>query len=262
MIASMMALVSSSTVVGLKWVTVVVVSAIAFVQLRRHPIPRAELIRRLPRCLAGLFCFGVGIAVFFAAHLGNPPWDVLHGGLSKRTGLPVGLIINIVGITVLCLWVPLKERIGLGTALNTVVIGLVVDVVRPAIPDVSALWLRVLMALAATLIIGFGSGLYIGSGLGAGPRDGLMLGLRRFGMSMRVARSLVEAVTIVVGVLLGGRVGFSTVAFLVLIGPVVQFLLPRMSLPPLAEPTPSASSVAAGDYLAPPPASPPYTRPR
>ena len=254
----MIAAVSSSTVVGLKWITVVVVSAIAFVQLRRHPIPPAELMRRLPRCVGGLFCFGVGIAVFFAAHLGNPPWDVLHGGLSRRTGLPVGLIINIVGVVVLCLWVPLKERIGLGTALNTVVIGLVVDVVRPAIPEVSAVWIQVLMALGATLVIGFGSGLYIGSGLGAGPRDGLMLGLRRFGLSMRVARSLVEAVTLVVGVLLGGRVGFSTVAFLVLIGPVVQFLLPRMSLPPLAGSTPGASrSVSAGDYV-----QPPYTRPR
>ena len=135
-----------------------------------------------------------------------------------------------------------------------------VDVVRPAIPDVSAVWLQVLMALGATLIIGFGSGLYIGSGLGAGPRDGLMLGLRRFGMSMRVARSLVEAVTLVVGVLLGGRVGFSTVAFLVLIGPVVQYLLPRMSLPPLAVPMRGASpSVAADDHVAFPP---PYTRPR
>ena len=260
MTAPMIALVSSTTVVALKWVTVVVVSAIAFVQLRRHPVRRAELIRRLPRCLAGLFCFGVGIAVFFAANLGNPPWDVLHGGLSKRTGLPVGLVINILGVSVLCLWVPLKERIGLGTALNTVVIGLVVDVVRPAIPDVSAVWLQVLMALGATLIIGFGSGLYIGSGLGAGPRDGLMLGLRRFGMSMRVARSLVEAVTLAVGVLLGGRVGFSTVAFLVLIGPVVQYLLPRMSLPPLAVPMRGASpSVAADDHVAFPP---PYTRPR
>ncbi len=260
MIAPLVAVVSSSTVVELKWVTVVAVSAIAFLQLRRHPVPRAELIQRLPRCLAGLCCFGVGIAVFFAAHLGNPPWDVLHGGLSKRTGLPVGLIINIVGVTVLCLWVPLKERIGLGTALNTVVIGLVVDVVRPSIPDVSAVWLQVLMALGATLIIGFGSGLYIGSGLGAGPRDGLMLGLRRFGLSMRVARSLVEAVTLVVGKLLGGRVGFSTVVFLVLIGPVVQFLLPRMSLPPLAEPTPATTrSSGTGDYVAPPP---PYMRPR
>ena len=237
----MTATIAPGTIVALKWLTVLVVSVIATVQLRRHPVPARELARRVPRCIAGLCCFGTGIAMFFAADLGNPPWDVLHGGLARRTGLPVGLVINIVGILVLLLWWPLHERIGLGTALNTVVIGLVVDVVRPLIADPRALALRVILALGATLTIGFGSGLYIGSGLGAGPRDGLMLGLRQFGLSVRAARSVVEASTLAFGALLGGRLGFATVTFLLLIGPIVQVLLPRMSLPPLS-PSPSSSS--------------------
>lgn len=207
---------------------------ITVVQLRREPVPSRELVRRVPLCLAGLVCFGVGIALFFKAHLGNAPWDVLHGGLSERTGLPVGVVINVVGLVVLALWIPLKERIGLGTVLNALVVGVVVDAAGARIHDAHAPWLQLAMTVAGTLTIAVGSGLYIGSGLGAGPRDGLMLGLARMGRSVRAARTIVEVFVLVVGLLLGGLVGVGTVVFLVLIGPAVQFLLPRMAMKSLA----------------------------
>ena len=230
-----LATVTPGTITAARWAVVAVLAVIATVQLRRAPIPLRELVRRVPRCVAGLCCYGVGIALFFAARAGNPPWDVFHGGLSKRTGIPVGLLINLVGIALLVLWVPLKERVGLGTVLNALVIGEVVDFVRPRLHDAHAVPLQVSMAVAGTLVIGLGSGLYIGAGLGAGPRDGLMLGLSRMGLSIRLARWIVEAITLFAGWLLGGRIGFGTVAFPVLIGPVVQFLLPRMALPALAD---------------------------
>ena len=230
-----LAVVSPTTITAARWGVVAVLAVIAAVQLRRHPIPPVELLRRVPRCIAGLCCYGIGIAVFFAARGGNPPWDVFHGGLSARTGVPVGLVINLVGIALLVLWIPLKERVGLGTVLNALVIGEVVDLVRPQLGNAHSVALQVTMVFVATLVIGLGSGLYIGAGIGAGPRDGLMLGLSRMGLSIRTSRWLIEAVTLCVGWLLGGRIGFGTVAFPVLIGPVVQYLLPRMSLPALAD---------------------------
>ena len=228
------------------WATIAVLAVITVVQLRREPIPVKELVRRVPLCISGLCCFGVGIALFFKAHLGNAPWDVLHGGLSKRTGLPVGVVINLVGLLVLALWIPLKERIGLGTVLNALIIGVVVDVARNRIHDAHAPWLQLLMTVAGTVTIAVGSGLYIGSRLGAGPRDGLMLGLARSGLSVRAARTVVEVGAFVFGLALGGRVGVGTVVFVVLIGPAVQFLLPRLAMSSLAvDPSPEPSGPMA-----------------
>ena len=225
----MLGVLSQGTVDRVEWGTIAVLAVVCVVQLRREPVPARELARRLPPCLAGLVCFGVGIALFFKAHLGNAPWDVLHGGLSKRTGLPVGVVINLLGGIVLLLWIPLKERIGLGTVLNAIVIGPVVDFVGDHMHEANAPWLQFAMTVLGTLTIAFGSGLYIGSRLGAGPRDGLMLGVARLGPSVRVARTAVEIAVLVVGLALGGRIGVGTIVFLALIGPVVQFLLPRMA---------------------------------
>ena len=221
---------SQRTVDRVEWGTIAVLAAITVVQLRREPIPARELVRRIPPCIAGLVCFGIGIALFFKAHLGNAPWDVLHGGLASRTGLPVGVIINVLGLVILMLWIPLKQRIGLGTVLNALIIGVVVDAVGDRMHDAHAPLLQFAMTVAGTLTIAVGSGLYIGSRLGAGPRDGLMLGLARLGPSVRVARTIVEVLVLAIGLVLGGRVGVGTVVFLVLIGPAVQFLLPRMAM--------------------------------
>jgi uncharacterized membrane protein YczE len=216
-------------------VVIAVISALTIVRLRKDPIPRDELVRRLPRCLAGLACFGLGIALFFASRLGVGPWDVLHGGLAKRLHLPVGVVINLVGLVVLLLWIPLREPIGLGTALNALEIGFVLDLVRPLIPETDRLVPRVLFCVAGLVVIALGSGMYLGSGLGAGPRDGVMMGLSRLGLSIRAARSIVELVTLAVGYLLGGSIGFGTVLFLVGIGPLVQIFMSRLRLPPLRQ---------------------------
>ena len=215
-------------------VVIVIIGALTIVRLRKDPVPQRELVRRLPRCIAGLGCFGLGIGLFFAARLGVGPWDVLHGGLAKRLDLPVGVVINLVGLAILPLWVPLKEPIGLGTALNALEIGFVLDLVGPHLPTPDAFAQRLAFAVAGVVVIALGSGLYLGSGLGSGPRDGLMMGLNRLGLSIRSARTVVEVVTLGAGWALGGKIGLGTVVFLLGIGPLVQIFLPRLRLPPLA----------------------------
>ena len=219
-------------------VVIAIISALAIYRLREDPIPKRELIRRLPRCIAGLGCFGLGVGLFFASRLGVGPWDVLHGGLASRLHLPVGVVINLVGLAILPLWIPLKEPIGLGTALNTLEIGFVLDLLRPHLPHTDAIAGRVALALAGVVVIALGSGLYLGSGLGSGPRDGLMMGFNRLGLSIRSARTLIEAITLGLGWLLGGTIGAGTAIFLVGIGPLVQVFLPRFALPPLPKKPP------------------------
>lgn len=215
---------------------VAVLAALATVSLYRYPVPLHELRRRLPRCVSGLALFGIGVSLFFASHLGTGPWDVLHAGIAKRTGLDVGLVNNLVGIAILPLWIPLRERVGIGTVLNALEIGLVVDFVKPRLPDVSSLALRLAYAVGGLVAISVASGLYIGAGLGTGPRDGIMIGLKRLGISVRAARTLIEIITLVLGLALGGAVGFGTALFLVGIGPLVQIALKRLALPPLTRP--------------------------
>lgn len=200
--------------------------------------PAADWAIRIGRCIAGLAMFGIGISLIIEAHLGAAPWDVFHQGLSELTGISVGHVIVIVGVLLLLLWIPLRQRPGLGTLLNAVEIGLVVDLVMPLIPDIDALAVRLLYLVVGIVVVAVGSGLYIGSGLGAGPRDGLMIGLGRLGLSVRVARTAIEVTVLVIGVLLGGTVGVGTVAFTFGIGPLVQVFLPRFALPPRRRPVP------------------------
>lgn len=205
--------------------------------------PVRELRRRLPRLLWGLVLFGWGIAVMVAADLGLGPWDVLHQGLSNRTGVPIGTVGIIVGALVLLLWLPLRERMGLGTVLNVVVIGIVVDLTLLVLPSPDALWLRGLFLAAGPPLFAVGSGYYIGAGLGPGPRDGLMTGLARRGWPVGRVRTLLELAVLAIGWLLGGTVGLGTVYFAVAIGPMVQLALPRLSIPePPLEPTEIAVS--------------------
>jgi uncharacterized membrane protein YczE len=187
---------------------------------------------RLSRCIAGLAMFGVGISLILEARLGAAPWDVFHQGVADKTGISVGNVIILTGLLLLVLWIPLRQRPGVGTLLNALEIGVAVDIVMPLIPDADALVVRVAYLVAGLLVIAIGSGLYIGSGLGPGPRDGLMMGLKERGISVRVARTGIELTVLVFGVLLGGTVGIGTVAFTFGIGPLVQIFLPRFALPP------------------------------
>lgn len=194
--------------------------------------PTDRALERLARCIGGLALFGVGVAMLLDADLGAAPWDVFHSGVSELTGIPVGTVIILTGLALLALWIPLGETPGLGTILNAIEIGLVVDLVVPILPDPDRVVAQVVMMLAGVVLIAIGSGLYIGAGLGPGPRDGLMTGLARHGVSIRVARTGIELSALVVGVLLGGSVGIGTAVFALAIGPLVQWFLPRLVMAP------------------------------
>ena len=201
---------------------------------RRANHRREELRRRLPRLLVGLVLCGVGIASMVAADLGLGPWDVLHQGVSRLTGIPIGMVGILVGVVVLGLWFPLRERPGMGTVLNVVVIGVVIDLTLLVLTTPEPLWARIVMMLSGPVLFAVGSGYYIGAGLGPGPRDGVMTGLARRGIPVGAARALLE-----LGVLFGGWLLGGTLVFAFGIGPLVHVLLPRLSLAD-AEPAPGA----------------------
>jgi len=156
---------------------------------------------------------------------------VFHQGVSVRTGLSLGTITVFTGIVVLLLWIPLRERWGVGTVMNVLVIGPVIDIGLSIIPEVSG-FVGWAFMVGGVLTIGLGSGLYIGAAMGPGPRDGIMTGLARKGMSIRVARTIIELSVLGIGWLLGGVAGVGTAAFALLIGPSVQFFLRRFDLRP------------------------------
>jgi uncharacterized membrane protein YczE len=181
---------------------------------------------RLPGLVLGLVLFGVGIALMAAAGIGLGPWEVLHQGISRHTGIALGTVSILLGIPILLLWIPLGEYPGIGTVLNVVLIGTATNIVLPVLPHPTDPPVQVVMMLAGVLVIGLGSGFYLGAGLGPGPRDGLMTGMHhRYGWSIRRARTGVELAALVVGFLLGGTVGLGTVVFAFGIGPVVQVFL-------------------------------------
>lgn len=192
----------------------------------------ARLVERLVRCVLGLALFGFGITLFVRAGLGLAPWDVFHLGVADNLDLSLGVVIIVVGFLLLLLWIPLSQRPGVGTVLNAVEIGMVVNLTKPLVGEAEALVVQMLMVVSGLLVVGLGSALYIGAGLGSGPRDGLMMGIsgRTWGnrrVSIRTARTAVEASVLAAGFVLGGPVGVGTVAFMVVIGPLVQFLLPH-----------------------------------
>jgi len=196
------------------------------------PVPSAdELRQRVPRLLGGLVLFGVGIALMVRADLGLAPWDVLHQGVAERTGVPIGTVTILTGVAVLLLWIPIRERPGLGTLLNVLVIGLVVDATLAIVDAPTNMLLRVAFLALGIFVFGPGSGLYIGAGLGPGPRDGLMTGLARRGRSVRVVRTVIELTALAAGAALGGGVGIGTVAFALVVGPNVHWHLDRMTMP-------------------------------
>jgi uncharacterized membrane protein YczE len=187
--------------------------------------------QRLARCVAGLAMFGLGISMFVTAELGLAPWDVFHQGVSSHTGLSLGWVIEIAGFALLLLWIPLHQRPGVGTILNAVEIGLVVNLIGDHLPSTDRLIPRLAYVVGAVTVIAIGSGLYIGAGLGTGPRDGIMVGLAARGFSVRLTRTALEAVVMAVGIALGGHIGVGTLAFVVGIGPMVHVLIPMLDLP-------------------------------
>ncbi len=188
--------------------------------------PRVVL-PRLPGLLSGLLVFGLGIALMAEAGMGLGPWEVFHQGIARLTGLQLGTVSILVGIPVLALWYPLGERPGAGTVLNIALIGLAINVGMGAIPAAEGLPAQLAMMLGGVVTIAIGSGLYLASDLGPGPRDGLMTGIHlRFGWSICRARTAIEIAVLIVGFLAGGTVGLGTVVFALGIGPLVQVALP------------------------------------
>ncbi|MFZ6003911.1 MAG: YczE/YyaS/YitT family protein [Actinomycetota bacterium] len=165
------------------------------------------------------------------ADLGLAPWDVLHQGVADHTGISIGMVTVATGGAVLLLWLPLRERPGLGTILNVIVIGLVVDATLAVVDAPGTLWQRITFLAVGIFAFGPGSGFYIGAGLGPGPRDGLMTGLARRGRSVRVVRTAIELGALAIGASLGGTVGIGTLVFALTVGPNVHWHLERMTLP-------------------------------
>jgi uncharacterized membrane protein YczE len=200
-------------------------------------MPARVIVARSPRLLSGLVLCGTGIALMVQADLGLAPWDVLHQGISARTGIPIGTVGILVGVAVLFCWLPLREPYGFGTIANALVIGITVDVLLHVLPEPDAFAVRIAFLVAGTFLFGPGSGLYIGAHLGPGPRDGLMTNLAGRGYSVRVVRTAIELTVLSIGFLLGGTVGVGTLLFAATIGPNVHFWLEHVSVrEPTVEP--------------------------
>ncbi|KQX69372.1 YitT family protein [Angustibacter sp. Root456] len=196
---------------------------------------RRRLPRRLVQLYAGLVLYGLSMALFVASDLGVMPWDVLHQGLARHVGGTIGQWSILVGAVVLLGWIPLRERPGIGTVSNVVVIGLAIDASLAVLPDPHLLVVRIAYAATGLLLNAMATALYIGARLGPGPRDGLMTGLvRRTGGSVRLVRTSIEVVVVAVGWLLGGTLGVATAGYAIGIGPLVQVFLPRFTVPEAA----------------------------
>jgi uncharacterized membrane protein YczE len=182
---------------------------------------------RLLRLYGGLALYGGGIGLQVEAGLGNAPWNTFHQGLAMRTGLSIGMIIIIVGAAVMLLWIPLREKPGFGTVSNIVFVGLFADAAIYVLPTATHWALGWIYMALSVVTIALATGLYIGAGLGAGPRDGIMTGLTRLGLSVRLGRFLIELTVLAAGWLLGGTVGVGTLAYALAIGPVTQLVARR-----------------------------------
>lgn len=204
----------------------------ARVELRPVPVS-VRPGRRLPQLFAGLVLYGVSMGLQIRSVLGLDPWDVLHDALSKRTGLSFGTITALTGVLVLVYWLPLRQRPGMGTVSNILLIALAVDGTLWAVPVPHPLPLRILLLAGGIVSNGLATALYIGARLGPGPRDGLMTGIHaRSGRSVRLVRTIIEVTVLGAGWLLGGTVGVGTVLYALAIGPLTQAFLPLVTWRP------------------------------
>lgn len=203
-------------------------------------------IRRFIQLQIGLILYGLSLALMVRANLGLNPWSVFHQGLSDLTGLRLGLIVNLVGVLVLLTWIPLRQKPGIGTICNVLVIGTAADIALWMLPPISGLWLESTFLIAAIVLNAAATGAYIGAGLGPGPRDGITTGLLRVtGWQIRWIRMGVEATVLALGWLMGGTVGVGTVLFVLATGPLLQIFLPMFTrpetVPAVVSPVPSSS---------------------
>jgi uncharacterized membrane protein YczE len=201
-----------------------------YAQVLRFP-SRRELARRLPPLVAGLLIIGFSISLSVRAQLGLAPWDVFHQGVAKALGLSIGVVVVLVGLVVLLAWIPLRQHLGLGTVLNTLSIGLIANLGLAVVPKQHLLAVRIPLLVLALAGFGLGGGLYIGSGLGPGPRDGLMTAITARGHRLWAVRTILECSVLVVGVALGGEVGIGTVLIAFSLGPLTHAGLRRFHLP-------------------------------
>lgn len=190
---------------------------------------------RLIRLFVGLVLFGIGVALMVKSELGLSPWEVLHQGLSFKTGILLGTMGIIIGLLVLVFWLPLREKLGLGTVANVMLIGVVIDLTLWRLPEeFTSTPTRWALLIGGVALIGLATSLYIGAGLGPGPRDGLMTGLAKRGWPIGIARIGIELTVLFIGWLLGGTVGVGTVLFAFGVGPIVHLTLPWLTLEPTA----------------------------
>ncbi len=186
---------------------------------------------RVVRLYAGLAAFGVSLALMVRARLGLSPWDVLNQGAARMLGIQFGWAVIVIGALVLLAWIPLRQRPGFGTVSNVVVVGLAVNAALALIPAPGPMAARAGFLAAGIGLNALATALYIGARLGPGPRDGLMTGLAARGHPIRVVRTGIEITVLLAGIALGGTVGVGTLAYALAIGPLVQLLLPRLTVP-------------------------------
>jgi len=193
--------------------------------------------RRYVQLFLGLALYGISLGLMVRANLGLDPWDVFHQGLAQRVGLSLGMMVNVVGALVLLLWIPIRQRPGVGTIANVFLIGTFADISMWLIPEIHSLPLAVATLAGGVFLNGVATGAYIGAGLGPGPRDGLMTGLvKRTGGSIKLIRTGIEVTVLAAGWLLGGTVGVGTVLYAVAIGPIVHRMLPLFTIPDRGQP--------------------------
>jgi len=197
---------------------------------------------RLAQLYAGLVLYGISSSLLVLAGLGLDPWDVFHQGLSRTFGLAIGTWAIIVGVVVLLLWIPLRQRPGIGTVSNVILVGLTMDVVLGHVHAPHAMAARIACLVCGVFLNGVATGMYIGAGLGPGPRDGLMIGLAARGHSIRVVRTGLELTVLLTGWLLGGTVGVGTIVYAVSIGPLAHVFIPLFAH---GSPTPEGALEAA-----------------
>jgi uncharacterized membrane protein YczE len=190
------------------------------------------LLRRLLQLYAGLALYGASASLILLSELGNDPWDVLHQGLSRQTGIGTGIWVCIAGALVMLLWIPLRQRPGLGTLSNVVVVGLVLELCLASFEPAHAPAARWTLLLSGVLLNGMATGLYIGTRFGPGPRDGLMTGLAARGLSLRSVRTGIELTVLAAGVALGGTVGVGTLIYALAIGPLAHVFVPAFTIAP------------------------------
>ncbi|MEU1216331.1 YitT family protein [Streptomyces sp. NPDC005791] len=202
----------------------------------------ARLTRRLVHLYVGLALYGASSALLVRAGLGLEPWGVLHQGLAERTGISIGVVSIVVGAVVLLLWIPIRQRPGLGTVSNVFAVGIAMDGTLALVPEVHGLGAQIPAMAAGIVLNGVATGLYISARFGPGPRDGLMTGLNRLtGRSIRLVRTAIEVAVVVTGFLLGGSLGAGTVLYALAIGPLAQLFLRLFHVPSSGARTPAVA---------------------